>query len=114
MKKPPATSFTEREFQLYEETGLKRRNKLISHTMNSKYKFYVIPYVHDEEELKKWLICYNFKDENATVKIIDPAQLIEEQKKDKGMKYHYLLEDLDEQGRPSLRIDHCSYKTGDL
>ena len=40
------------------------------------------------------------KDENATVKIIDPAQLIEEQKKDEGMKYHYLLEDLDEQGRP--------------
>ena len=59
-KKPPQQSFTEREFQLYEEeTGLKRRNKLISHAMNSKYKFYVIPYVHDEEELKKWLICYN-------------------------------------------------------
>lgn len=100
-KKPPQQSFTEREFQLYEEeTGLKRRNKLISHTMNSKYKFYVIPYVHDEEELKKVANLLQHKDENATVKIIDPAQLIEEQKKDKGMKYHYLLEDLDEQGRP--------------
>ena len=53
IRKPPQQSFTEREFQLYEEeTGLKRRNKLISHAMNSKYKFYVIPYVHDEEELK--------------------------------------------------------------
>ncbi|KAF6065053.1 Altered inheritance of mitochondria protein 36, mitochondrial domain protein [Candida albicans] len=54
--------------------------------MNSKYKFYVIPYVHDEEELKKVANLLQHKDENAT--------------KDEGMKYHYLLEDLDEQGRP--------------
>ncbi|EMG50627.1 AIM36 Altered inheritance of mitochondria protein 36 [Candida maltosa Xu316] len=98
-KKPNIQNLTEREFQQYEEeTGLRRRNKLINHEMNSKYKFYVIPYVHDNDLLDK--VIGLLKHEGKNVKVIDPVELIQQQKEDEGMKYHYLLEDLDEQRKP--------------
>ncbi|RCK55217.1 Altered inheritance of mitochondria protein 36, mitochondrial [Candida viswanathii] len=100
-KKTVKQSFTEREFQQYEEeTGVKRRNKLISSDLNNKYKFYVIPYIYDNDQLSKIVNLLKSKDEGANVKIIDPSELIEQQKQDEGLRYHYLLQDLDEQKRP--------------
>lgn len=100
-KKTVKKDFSEREFQQYEEaTGVKRRNKLISGDLSSKYKFYVIPYINDNEQLDKIVNLLKSKDEGAHVKIIDPSELIEQQKQDEGLRYHYLLHDLEEQKRP--------------
>lgn len=100
-KKTVKKDFSEREFQQYEEaTGVKRRNKLISGDLSSKYKFYVIPYINDNEQLDKIVNLLKSKDEGTHVKIIDPSELIEQQKQDEGLRYHYLLHDLEEQKRP--------------
>lgn len=95
-KQPKNTFASEREFRDYEEqTGLKRRNKLINHEKNEQYRFYVVPYVTDDYALDS--ICQRIKevDPAREVKVIDPKQLIETEKLDETRKYSYLLQDLD-------------------
>lgn len=100
-KGPPKNSFSEREFQQYEqESGLKRRSKLVGHEQNSQYDFYVVPFTHDrkslEQELAKRL------PEDKQVKVVDPKELIEKELEDEG-RYSYLLEDLKRLGKPLPR-----------
>ncbi|CUM66234.1 uncharacterized protein PRCAT00003894001 [Priceomyces carsonii] len=96
-KKQPRMSFSEKEFQEYEEeTGLKRRLKLISNENSEKYKFYVIPYVHLESTVDQ--IAAKLK--SNEIKIIDPAKLIEREKNDDSRKYSFLIQDLVSNKKP--------------
>ncbi|KAG7665336.1 AIM36 [[Candida] subhashii] len=88
-------SFSEGEFKQYEqETGLRRRHKLISHDLNEKYQFYVVPYVHDNQAIDK--IVKRVEELGRKVRVIDPAELIKTEKEDERNKYCYLLQDLDD------------------
>ncbi|EGW33406.1 uncharacterized protein SPAPADRAFT_60765 [Spathaspora passalidarum NRRL Y-27907] len=100
-KKRVQTSFSEKEFDEYEEiTGLKRRHKLITHEMNDKYQFYVIPYVKHEESVERLSQRLAQLDDSKNVKVIDPTELLEQEKADESKKYSYLLQDLDAANRP--------------
>lgn len=91
-KKNPKKSFSPREYAEYEEiTGLKRRNKLISHEKNDQYKFYALPYVHDDATVEK---VAKKLPRDKEVKIIDPVELIEREIEDETRRYSYLLQDL--------------------
>lgn len=95
-RQPPKKKFTEREFKEYEQaSGLKRRSKLIGPELQNKYKFYVIPYVHDESFVDRVAAKLNKKE----VKIIDPQELIKREMEDEGRKYCYLLQDLTAQNK---------------
>jgi hypothetical protein len=99
-KRPKVSFESEREFREYEEsTGLKRRTKLINFEKNHHYKFYVIPYVHQDETVTKIADRLKEIDEGKQVKIIDPKQLVEQEKQDESRKYCYLLQDLDAEGK---------------
>lgn len=94
-------SFSEGEFKDYEQqTGLKRRHKLLGHDMNQKYKFYVVPYVHDQTTLDKIVTRLLEVDDSKKVKVIDPQELIVQEKQDERNKYCYLLEDLEDARKP--------------
>lgn len=100
-KKKPMQSMTEREFQEYEkQTGIKRRHKLIHSDQNSKYKFYVIPYIHNNEQIEKIEQSLAKSDPNRKNVVIDPAKLVLEEKEDEGAKYSALLNDLDAMKKP--------------
>ncbi|CAN3365625.1 hypothetical protein DICA4_E26764 [Diutina catenulata] len=96
-RKPPPKSFSsEREFRDYEQqTGLKRRSKLLNHEKNEHYRFYVVPYVSNDQDVEKIGARLKELDPNREVKVIDPAQLIAREKEDESRKYCYLLRDLD-------------------
>ncbi|KAK6461819.1 altered inheritance of mitochondria protein 36, mitochondrial [Scheffersomyces coipomensis] len=90
-------SFSEREFEEYEkETRLKRRHKLIK---DSRYTFYVIPFIEDSKILKQLEDNLQKSDPEKLVKIIDAEDLIAKEKQDESKKYTYLLQDLDATGR---------------
>mmetsp|Transcript_231 Transcript_231/g.295 ORF Transcript_231/g.295 Transcript_231/m.295 type:complete len:280 (+) Transcript_231:117-956(+) len=96
-KKKTKNSFTEKEFEEYESTsGLKRRSKLISTNDAEKYKFYVVPYVHQNEFITK--IAQKLEDKE--VRIIDPEELIKREREDESRHYSYLLQDLEQEGKP--------------
>ncbi|KAI5960182.1 AIM36 [Candida pseudojiufengensis] len=100
-KKKPTQYLTEREFQEYEKnTGIKRRNKLISSNLNKNYKFYVIPFITSEEEIQKIEKSMLKHDPSKKVKIIDPQELIKEEKNDDGKRYSALLNELDTTKKP--------------
>lgn len=91
-KKNPKKSFSPREYAEYEEiTGLKRRNKLISHEKNDKYRFYALPYVHDDATVEK--LAKKLPGDKE-IKIIDPEQLVEREIEDETRRYSFLLQDL--------------------
>lgn len=96
-KAPPKTSFSEREFKQYEqETGLKRRHKLVSFEKNEQYTFYALPYTHSVDGAVAKLTAK--LPEHKQVKVIDPKELIEKEiEEDK--RYSYLLQELKAQGR---------------
>lgn len=97
--KVPKTSFSEREFQQYEqETGLKRRHKLISHEQNDQYTFYALPYTQDVQKAVASLQL----PEHKQVKIIDPKELVEKEIEDEK-KYSFLLQELQALGREMPR-----------
>lgn len=87
-----------REYKEYEEsTGLRRRNKIINYEKNEQYKFYTVPFVHSStaiSDIEKSLLS---SDPSKQVKVIDPVDLIAQEKEDESRKYHYLLHNLDEQ-----------------
>ncbi|KAK6201026.1 uncharacterized protein RJT21DRAFT_31074 [Scheffersomyces amazonensis] len=92
------TSFNEREFEEYEkETGLKRRHKLIA---DSKFKFYVLPYVSDSKVVNELVSTLEKNDKTRQVKVIDPEELVAREKEDESKKYCFLLQDLDAARRP--------------
>lgn len=95
-KKVSKTSFTEKEFEEYENAnGLKRRTKLISTEDVEKYKFYVVPYVHKNEFISKLATKLD-----KEVKIIDPEELIKREREDDSRHYAYLLQDLAKADEP--------------
>ncbi|CUM48758.1 Altered inheritance of mitochondria protein 36, mitochondrial [Debaryomyces fabryi] len=95
-KKKTKNSFTEKEFEEYEITsGLKRRSKLISTKDAEKYKFYVVPYVHQNEFITK--IAEKLGDKE--VRVIDPEELIKREREDESRHYSYLLQDLKQEGK---------------
>ncbi|CAI5756633.1 unnamed protein product [Candida verbasci] len=97
-KRPSMQNLTEREFNEYElKTGIKRRNKLINDKLAQKYKFYVIPYIKQDEELDEIVTKLKQKDSSYNIKVIDPKQLIEEEKADDSRKYSILLQTLESQ-----------------
>lgn len=96
-KKKPKSSFTEKEFEEYESSsGLKRRSKLISTQDAEKYKFFVVPYVHQNEFITK--ISQKLGDKE--VRIIDPEELIKREREDESRHYSYLLQDLAQDDKP--------------
>lgn len=100
-RKKPQNSFeSERELKEYEQdTGLKRRSKMIPFEKNENYKFYVLPYVHSLEAVEK-LSAQLAKLDGKVVKVLDPVTLIEAEKKDESKKYCFLLQDLDRSEQP--------------
>lgn len=104
-KKPHNLFESEREFREYEErTGLKRRSKLVNHELNDHYRFYVIPYVTDDAVVDTISQQIKQLDPAKQVKVIDPAELVAQEKADESRRYCYLLQDLDEK--------HKSYPKG--
>ncbi|KAI5949986.1 AIM36 [Candida theae] len=100
-KKKPKQYMTEREFQEYEQsTGIKRRHKLIGPDLNSKYKFYVIPYIYSNEELDKIQSSLKKADPSRKIVVLDPSKLVAEEKADEGKRYSALLNDLDATHKP--------------
>ncbi|RLV95993.1 Altered inheritance of mitochondria protein 36 mitochondrial [Spathaspora sp. JA1] len=94
-KKTIKTSFSEKEFNEYEEiTGLKRRHKLFTFEMNEKYQFYVIPYVKHDESVETLSKQLTELDQSKKVKVINPVELLEQEKNDESKKYSFLLQDL--------------------
>lgn len=100
-KAPPKTSFSEREFQQYEqETGLKRRSKLVSHEKNDLYTFYMVPYAANVAQLAQRV--HSVLPEHKQVKVIDPAALVAKELEDRG-RYSYLLEEVRATGQAMPR-----------
>lgn len=100
-KKVPQTTFTEREYQEYErESGIKRRNKLISGASSDKYHFYAVPYVETDESLNKVI---SKLPKNKEVKVIDPDYLIQRETEDSDARYSILLNDLKQTRKPIPR-----------
>lgn len=100
-KKTPQTTFSEREYQEYErESGIKRRNKLISGASSDKYHFYAVPYVESEESLNKVI---SKLPKNKEVKVIDPDYLVRRETEDPDAKYSILLNDLKQTRKPIPR-----------
>lgn len=100
-KAPPKKSFdSEQELLQYEEsTGLKRRHKLISAEKSDQYKFYVVPFVSNDESVEKIANKLKLLDEGKLVKVIDPKQLLLQEEQDEDRKYSYLLQDLKHTGK---------------
>ncbi|CAK9435646.1 uncharacterized protein LODBEIA_P03730 [Lodderomyces beijingensis] len=100
-KKKPKQYMTEREFKEYEEsTGIKRRHKLIGPDKASKYRFFVIPYIYNDEQLSKVAESVSQIDPDRQTKVIDPVKLIAQEKEDDGARYSALLHDLDAARKP--------------
>lgn len=102
-KRPkPKTSFVdENELREYEKsTGLKRRYKLINSEKNENYRFFVVPYVHTQSTLDHLVKKIKESDSAREVKVIDPAELIEAEKKDESKRYCYILQDLEKENKP--------------
>lgn len=101
-KRKVKKSFTEKEFEEYEErTGLKRRSKLIPPSDANKYVFYAVPYVHNDELIKA--MAQRLSNDGSNVKIIDPEKLIDKEMEDTTAPYSILLQDLKSSGRPFPR-----------
>ena len=84
-KKKPKQYMSEREFEEYEQsTGIKRRHKLIGPDLNSKYKFYVLPYIHSEDQLEKVESSLKKADPSKKIVVLDPSQLVAQEKADEG------------------------------
>lgn len=86
---------SEQELNEYEQlTGIRRRTRLI--TDNTKYKFYSVPHVEDENLIS----CLSDKLAPTKVKIIDPQQLVEIERQDESRRYSILLNDLHKNNEP--------------
>lgn len=84
---------SEAELKAYEESsGLKLRSRLIDASKSEHYGFYVVPYVHLDESVKK--IASRLETLGRPVKIIDPQELIKQEMEDETRKYSILLQDL--------------------
>ncbi|KAI5954099.1 AIM36 [Candida margitis] len=100
-KKKPKQYMSEREFQEYEQsTGIKRRHKLITSDLNSKYKFYVIPYIYSDEELENIRSSLKKADPSRKIVVLDPSKLVAEEKADETKRYSALINDLDAAHKP--------------
>lgn len=98
-KPPPRTSFSEKEFQEFEETTkLKRRHKIITDDLSSKFNFYVLPFIKTES-IEQFATMSN-NSSSAVVKVIDPLKLIEIEKSDTSKKFLFLLQELDVTKKP--------------
>lgn len=97
-KPPPKTSFSEKEFQEYEETTkLRRRHQIITEELSQKIKFLVLPFIKSElvEDF-----ATKFNKSETVVKVIDPEKLIANEKADNSRKFLYLLQELSATGKP--------------
>lgn len=100
-KKKPKQYMTEREFQEYEQsTGIKRRHKLIGSDLNSKYKFYVIPYIYSDEELENIKSSLKKADPSRKIVVLDPSKLVADEIADETKRYSALINDLDASHKP--------------
>lgn len=100
-KKKPKQYMTEREFEEYEKsTGIKRRHKLIGPDLNSKYKFYVIPFIYSDEELENIKSSLQKADPSRKIVVLDPSKLVADEKADETKRYSALLNDLDSSHKP--------------
>lgn len=100
-KKKTKQYMSEREFQEYEQsTGIKRRHKLIGPDLNSKYKFYVLPYIHSEDQLQKIESSLKKADPSRKIVVLDPSELVAQEKADEGKRYSALINELDASHKP--------------
>ncbi|CAK7905647.1 hypothetical protein CAAN1_14S04324 [[Candida] anglica] len=98
-KTKPVTNFSEKDFEEREEiSNLKRRHKIVPANERSKVKFYVLPYVHDDETVNKLATRDVFA--GTVVKVLDPAELLEQERTDESRRYSFLLQDLAASGKP--------------
>lgn len=98
-KKKVQSSFSEREFDEYEQTtGIKRRTKLITPAQGEKYKFYGVPFTSSDELIEG--LTQQLQKHGSKVKIIDIHQLLDREITDESRKYCYLLQDLKSSNKP--------------
>ncbi|CCE85703.1 Piso0_005324 [Millerozyma farinosa CBS 7064] len=89
-KKQPKKSFSEDEFRAYEEeTGLKRRSRLIKNEDREKYTFYAVPFVHRQ----KFIDILGNRLGSRQVKVIDPEEVIKKEIDSEG-HYSILLQEV--------------------